>query len=204
MTEYFVKGGPVMYVLLALSVYALGVFLERLWHIWRLRMDTDLLLDDVKRLVARRDLASAQELLARVSGPVPGVLAAGVTHLARGAESARDAMQREGERAMRAVEGNTRHLAIIGNLATMLGLLGTITGMIGAFAAISEKGLGNPNVVAGGISEALLTTAYGLMVAIPAITAYNFLDGRVEAVRIDCEAKASLLLDAAAGTGTEA
>lgn len=204
MTEYFVKGGPVMYVLLGLSVYALGVFLERLYHLYRIRMDTDLLLSDVSRLVERRDLASAEELLRRLTGPLPGVLRAGLAHLSRGVEAARDAMLREGESELRSIEGNTRHLAIIGNLATMLGLLGTITGMIGAFEAISVKGLGNPNVVAGGISEALITTAYGLLVAIPAVTAYNFLDGRIEAVRVDCESKAARFLDAVEGAGTGA
>ncbi len=202
MVEYFVKGGPVMYVILMLSVYALGVFLERMWHLASIRLDTNLLADDVARLVARRELGPAGELVGRLAGPVPAVLKSGIAHLSRGVDAARDAMLAAGEAELRRVEGNTRHLAIVANLATMLGLLGTITGMIGAFDAIAAKGLGDPNVVAGGIGEALVTTAYGLMVAIPSVMAYNYLDGRVDAVRADCEEKASRLLDAAtAGNG---
>lgn len=204
MVEYFVKGGPVMYVILMLSIYALGVFLERLWHLSAIRLDSELLIEDVSRLVGRRETGPAAELLGRLPGPVPATLRAGFSRLADGLEAARDAMQRAGEAEIRRVEGNTRHLAIVANLATMLGLLGTIIGMIAAFDAIAAKGLGNPNVVAGGIGEALVTTAYGLIVAIPSIIAYNFLDGRVDAVRADCEEKSSRLLDALETAGKEA
>lgn len=206
MLDIFFKGGPVMYVILAVSIYALGVFIERLWYLARIRLDSDLLLADLARLVEKRDLAAAAEIVRRVGGPavggpavgspLPEIFRAGFEHLNRGLDSARDAMMRVGEAQLRMVEGNTRHLAIVANLSTMLGLLGTITGMITAFDAIAAKGLGNPAVVATGVGQALITTAYGLIVAIPAIIAYNYIESRVEAVKVDCEDKTGRLLDA--------
>jgi biopolymer transport protein ExbB len=187
MFSYFVKGGPIMWVILLISIYGLGVFLERLYYLWNIRLDSRLLLSDVKGMLKEGELEEAGNTLRRTSGPLPAILKAGVRQLERGVDGLRDVMMQAGEVQMRSVEGNANHLAIIANIAPLLGLLGTVTGMIIAFNSISAQGMGNPNIVADGIATALLTTAFGLMVALPAIVAHNYIDNKIEFVRCDCE-----------------
>lgn len=187
MLQYFSQGGPIMWVIFAVSVYGLGVFIERCYHLYTIRIDSQLLLADLRALLRAGDGEGAGDILRRTPGPLPAVLRSGLRHANRGITAVRESMQQTGEMEMRSVDGKVRHLALIANISPLLGLLGTVTGMINAFASISAQGLGNPAIVANGISAALLTTAYGLIVALPAIIAYNFLDGRIEAIRCECE-----------------
>jgi len=187
MFSLFFKGGPIMWIILFVSVYGLGVFIERMYYFYSIRIDSKLLLVDIKNLIRRGELELAKDTMRRISGPLPEILKSGLKRFSGGKEEIRDAMEQTGNSQMRSVEGNSKHLAIIANISPLLGLLGTVTGMIVAFNSISVQGLGNPNIVADGISTALLTTAYGLMVALPAVIAYNMVDSKVETVRYECE-----------------
>ena len=187
MFSLFLKGGPVMWVILLVSIYGLGIFIERMYYFYSIRIDSKLLLVDIKNLLRRGELELAKDTTRRISGPLPEILKSGLKRINGGKEEIREAMERAGDIQMRNVEGNSKHLALIANISPLLGLLGTVTGMIIAFNSISMKGLGNPNIVANGISAALLTTAYGLIVALPAIIAYNIVDNKIESVRYECE-----------------
>jgi biopolymer transport protein ExbB len=182
--EQFDKGGPLMWVLLASSLVALTVILERLWVLGRAPAEE----------AASKQAASLLQLLDAGSGSAclqklhrtRGVLAAVYAAVLRkhmtlesegyGPTEQRDELAREADLACREHLGQYFPvLSTIGNIAPLIGLLGTITGMIKAFAAIATSGVGDPSQVADGISEALITTASGLMIAIPVIVAHRYL-----------------------------
>jgi biopolymer transport protein ExbB len=170
-----IQGGLVMIPLLASSVIALTVIVERLffWHRLRARKGVP----SVLTLVAEGDLPQAMQIASTSRHPVARVLGAGIAakHLAPGT-----AMQAA---AQAEISQARRYLPILDTvitLAPLLGLLGTITGMISAFGIVSEAGLGQPHAITGGIAEALIATATGLLIAIMALIPYNYLRSKVE------------------------
>jgi biopolymer transport protein ExbB len=170
-----IRGGVVMAPLLASSVVALAVIVERLFFWRRLRVrrgETDVL-----ALVAEGDLPQAMQVASASRHPVARVLGAGIAakHLSPGS-----AMQAA---AQAEVSQARRYLPILDTvitLAPLLGLLGTITGMISAFGIVSEAGLGQPHAITGGIAEALIATATGLLIAIMTLIPYNYFRSKVE------------------------
>jgi biopolymer transport protein ExbB len=170
-----VRGGFVMIPLLTASVVAMTVILERLifWRRLRLRRrETGIL-----ALVAEGDLPQAMQAASASRQPVARVLGAGIAakHLSPGS-----AMQAA---AQAEVSQARRYLPILDTvitLAPLLGLLGTITGMISAFGIVSEAGLGQPHAITGGIAEALIATATGLLIAIMTLIPYNYFRSKVE------------------------
>lgn len=170
-----IRGGFVMVPLLIASVVALTVILERLFFWRRLRVwggDPGIL-----ALVAEGDLPQAMQVARASRHPVARVLGAGI---AAKRLSSRSAMQAA---AQAEVGQAQRHLPILDTvitLAPLLGLLGTITGMISAFGIVSEAGLGQPHAITGGIAEALIATATGLLIAIMTLIPYNYFRSKVE------------------------
>jgi biopolymer transport protein ExbB len=170
-----VRGGFVMIPLLTASVVAMTVILERLFFWRRLRLrrrETGIL-----ALVAEGDLPQAMQAASASRQPVARVLGAGIAakHLSPGS-----AMQAA---AQAEVSQARRYLPILDTvitLAPLLGLLGTITGMISAFGIVSEAGLGQPHAITGGIAEALIATATGLLIAIMTLIPYNYFRSKVE------------------------
>jgi biopolymer transport protein ExbB len=170
-----VRGGLVMIPLLAASVIALTVILERLvfWRHLRVRQPES----GILTLVAEGDLPQAMQVASTSRHPVARVLGAGIAakHL-----SPSSAMQAA---AQAEVSQARRYLPILDTvitLAPLLGLLGTITGMISAFGIVSEAGLGQPHAITGGIAEALIATATGLLIAIMTLIPYNYFRSKVE------------------------
>ena len=189
--EQFDKGGPLMWPLLACSLVALTVILERVWVLARVPGD------EAARRQTREAVAKAADLppeelleaLERGRGVLPAVYASVLRkHLALsedGGEAAdhRSELAREADLASREYLGQYFPvLATVGSIAPLLGLLGTITGMIKAFASIAAAGMGDPAQVAEGISEALITTASGLTIAIPVIVVHRYLAVRAGAI----------------------
>lgn len=181
MWEVFLKGGSVMYAILAVSVLGVAVIVERLIYFARNRNDDTALLERIEEALARGDLREARSQLARARGPVQRVVSACLGKWREGLESIAEAANFEGNRVVDDLEKHLRVLAIIAQGAPLLGLLGTVTGMIRTFMEIEGAG-GEVNVtsLAGGIWEALLTTAFGLVVAIPALFAYHYFEAKVE------------------------
>ena len=182
--EQFDKGGPLMWPLLAASVVSLTFILERAWTLIRVpgnrkaASQAEVLLQEVGRVEEPELL----EHLGKTRGLLGHVYASVVQkHLALKAERVPagahwDELEREADQATREYLAHYLPvLATVGSVAPLLGLLGTITGMIKAFSAISVSGVGDPGHVAAGVSEALITTATGLMVAIPTIILHRYL-----------------------------
>ena len=195
MFEYFQKGGPVMYFILLLSVYGVSIVIERFYFFYKASFNYRAFMLDIKRMIMNKEVEHALMLLRRTPGPLGAIMSQSLNLVSSGSADLRNRINEIGAYEVQKSEGRLKHLAVIGNIAPLLGLLGTVKGMMTAFSAISLKGANTPTVVAGGISEALITTAYGLIVAIPAVFAYNYLSSRYENIVLETERAASEFVD---------
>jgi biopolymer transport protein ExbB len=188
MVEIIIKGGPVMVPLLACSIISLAVTIER-FMFWR-RITSREPVEELLQKVERHDFKPALELGRRSDLPVARVLAAGLAHrnpfLSKALEVAAQAE-------IPILKKRLTILDTIITLAPLLGLLGTITGMISSFGIMSEAGLGQPHAVTGGVAEALIATAAGLLIAILTLIPYNYFSNRAERELEEIEYYASRL-----------
>jgi biopolymer transport protein ExbB len=170
-----IKGGPVMVPLLACSVISLAVVIERMifWRRARSRGPVEELL----QLVERREFTKATELGGKLDLPAARVLTTGLAH--RNPAVAK-ALEVAAQAEIPVLKKRLTILDTIITLAPLLGLLGTITGMISSFGIMSEAGLGQPHAVTGGVAEALIATAAGLLIAILSLIPYNYFSNRAE------------------------
>jgi biopolymer transport protein ExbB len=195
MWELFIKGGPVMYPIALCSIFALAIFLERLWTYARTRRLVRELAHEVEPLVAKKRLDEATTVCHRSLAPLAPVFLAALRLAGRPRAQIKAVVEEAGRREAVPL---VRFLGLLGTIATispLLGLLGTVMGMIQAFNVIATQGVGTPATLGGGISEALITTAAGLTIAIPVILAHRFLSSRVEQLALEMEEFAVRLVD---------
>jgi biopolymer transport protein ExbB len=190
------KGGWLMIILGGCSVVALAIFVERLITLRRDEINTRAFLSGVKDRLQESDVEAAVHLSRRTPGPVAAITKAGLERFRRPRAEIKEAIESAGKTAIYQREKYLGILATIATAAPLVGFLGTVTGMIRAFMRIEALG-GNVNasVLAGGIWEALITTAAGLTVGIPALIFYNYLQGRVEKFVFQMEETSIDLLD---------
>lgn len=197
MIALLAKGGVLLIPIFACSVIALALFLERLIRLKQAKLKDSTLLEQVYNAVVKGDLAAARALTAREESAVSRVLAEGLSVCCNDRETMETVLSHAIEHETRGLSRYFGSLALIGNVTPLLGLLGTVIGMIKAFMAIERLGgKVNASVLAGGIWEAMLTTAVGLSVAIPVIMAYSYLNGRVDLLQAEMEEAAIILLKA--------
>lgn len=182
---FILKGGFFIWPIILCSVIGFSVTLERLYHFRRSSRGLDNLLTAVKKMVVDGKKKEAEKFARLFPGPVAHVV--GITiHISPydiPAEEKEKIIAQAGSNQMRKLERNLRTLGIIAHVAPLLGLLGTVTGMISAFMKIQELGgVVDASVLAGGIWEALITTAAGLSVAIPAMVAYHYFEGQADEI----------------------
>ncbi len=185
--ELLRQGGPIMGVLLALSVLAVAIILAKLFQFGRSGLRRTDFVEQVLAALRQGGHGAALQTLEGRPHPVARVMASAIRCGADPAFSVRDVeaeVSRVGSAEIRNLESWLRGLSSIAHLSPLLGLLGTVTGMITAFMRLEEAGSRvDPAILSGGIWEALLTTAFGLTVAIPAMAAFYYLEGRVDEVR---------------------
>lgn len=201
MWSYVAKGGPVMWPLLLLSVLGVAV---AVWRWMALRAATRNVVPFLRELRERLiagEVDAAVEVCERHPSPVASIVKAGLLRSGRSKEDVERSLQEASSRELAALERGLPILATIAMIAPLLGFLGTVTGMINSFDALARVGLNNPAAVASGISEALITTAAGLIIAIPVQMAYNYFVSRVNDLVRDMEAAANIVLDAVADLG---
>jgi biopolymer transport protein ExbB len=196
MWEIFIAGGPVMWPIMLCSVIAAAIVLERLWTLKRKRVIPRELTDRVWKLVETRTLNERHIQALERNSPLGRVLAAGLANRHKGREIMKEAIEDTGRHVVHELERFLNPLATIAAISPLLGLLGTVIGMILAFEAISREGVGDPQVLSGGIGQALITTAAGLIVAIPALIGYRYLRGLVDFLVIEMEKEAIRLVQA--------
>jgi biopolymer transport protein ExbB len=196
MFEIVKAGGIVMVPLILCSILAVAITLERLWTLRSQHVVPDELVDKVWRWVENRTLSDKQIGALQQHSPLGRVLAAGLANRDRDRSLMIEAIEDAGRHVAHELERYLNALGTIAAISPLLGLLGTVTGMIRTFKAITVAGVGNPAAMASGIAEALITTAAGLIIAIPALVAYRFLRGRVDGHVIDMEKESLKLVQA--------
>lgn len=204
MWEIIIAGGPIMWPILLCSVLAAAIMLERLWTLQRKRVIPRELTDRVWKLVETRTLNDRHiEALSRNS-PLGRVLAAGLANRHQGRDIMKEAIEDTGRHVVHELERFLNALGTIAAISPLLGLLGTVIGMIQAFDSITSQGVGDPKVLSGGIGVALITTAAGLLVAIPALVGFRYLRGVVDFLVIEMEKEAMKLVQAFDRSGAHA
>ncbi len=206
MLEKIIEGGYMMFPLLVCSVLALGVFIERSMAFYRnSKIDVRSLRAEILTLFSEGRIEDAIVLCASTPGPISAVLLVGLEtyrklqSINESAESVRTIMQKSMEdyslHAMSAVEKRLNILATIGNAAPLFGMAGTVTGMIQSFDALATAGALDASLVAGGISEALITTASGLLIALSAVIPLNIFTSMSQTIELEIEDAASELVE---------
>jgi biopolymer transport protein ExbB len=194
MWEMMRAGGPLMWPIILCSVIALAITLERVWSLQRSHVVPADALPQASRLLSAETIDDRALESLRASSPLGRVLATVVTdrELARDERIAR--IQEVGRHEAHALERYLNTLGTVASVAPLLGLLGTVTGIIRAFSVLESGVVTQPDVLSGGISEALVTTAAGLLVAIPALIAHRSLRGHIDSLVIEMEKQALALL----------
>jgi len=198
-------GGPVMYPLVICAVMSVAFMIERFITINRASADNEVLTEQVREHLQGGRVNDALAVCDQHAGPVAGLLANGIRNRNLDSDSIERAME---ELALRETPLLYRHLGILDTIITvapLLGLLGTVTGMIKSFNVVgSAAGLNNPTAITGGVAEALLATATGLAIAIVTLVGYNYLTEKVKEIIADMEVRATQLMNILANLrGTE-
>lgn len=203
MLEIVQSGGWLMVPILLCSIIAAAISVERLWTLQRARITPKNLLSQVWSAVKNKEMDAQHLRDLRASSPLGQVLAAGVSNSQRGREVMKEAMEEAASQVSHDLERYLTSLGVIASIAPLLGLLGTVWGMIKVFNALMLEGAGNANVLAGGISQALITTAAGLSVAIPALMFHRFFQRRVDELMVGMEQEGVKLVEMLQGGAEE-
>jgi biopolymer transport protein ExbB len=188
------KGGILIWPILAIGLIALLLICERLIFLHKVHTNTDRLMGQVNELAIQGNWAQCHKILIKgKDSPVYNVLRAGLGAIHESRETLESVLNEAILKELPRLERFLPLLSVMAAVAPLLGLLGTVTGMIKTFQVISLYGTGNPRLMAGGISEALVTTMLGLAVAIPVMLAHAFLRRRIEHIAGDMEEKALTL-----------
>ena len=196
MLEIVQAGGWLMLPIITCSILAAAIILERLWTLQQNRVLPKDLTMQAWHWVKADKLDPEHLQTLHQSSPLGQVLAAGLANRDAGREIAKEGIEDTGRHVVHELERYLNPLGTIAAISPLLGLLGTVIGMVKVFAAITTHGVGNPGVLAGGISEALITTAAGLTVAIPSLIGYRYLRGRIDGLVVRMEKEAMKFLEA--------
>ncbi len=196
MFEIIIAGGWLMVPIILCSILALTIIAERLWALRRSQVVPDGVGQQVEDWASRHELDRRHIEQLRSGSSLGRVLAAALVNRHRPRELIKEAVEDTGRHVIYRLERFLNTLGTIAGISPLLGLLGTVIGMIKVFSSILEHGVGNANVLAGGISEALITTAAGLTVAIPSFFFYRYFKGRVEEYVVSMEEQAINLIEA--------
>ena len=199
MWEFMQKGGPIMWPILLCSVVAFTIVIERLIRLRQEEIDTKSFMEQISKSIKRNKIMEALDLCDKTGGPIANILKAGILKHDRPRNEVREAIEDASIHEVPRLERNLPVLSTVAQVAPLLGLLGTVTGLVTAFQVIESKATAlnpvNPGDLAGGIWQALLATTFGLCVAIPTYVSYNYLVSRVDGFVLDMERSATDLLN---------
>jgi biopolymer transport protein ExbB len=195
MFEIVKAGGIMMGPIILASIVTAAIFLERLWTLQTKRVLPAELTEKVWRWVEQGQIQDKHIAALQQNSPLGKILAAGLANRNRDRVVIREAIEDTGRHVVHELDRFIGTVGTIASLSPLMGLLGTVFGMIRTFNSITTSGIGNPASLAGGIAEALITTAAGLTVAIPALLAYKYLRGRVQTLVVQMEKEAIKLVE---------
>ena len=197
--QVFLAGGPVMWPILLCSVFALALALEKFWYLHKISIDTQEFLNKILEKMKRHDSKEALQVCENNKSPIANILKAGILKYDRPRPQIIEAIEDASLYEVPRMEKNLTALATIAHISPLLGLLGTVTGMVRCFQTIQAKAVSfhpvSPGDLAGGIWEALLTTVAGLIVAIPTFIVYNYLASRINHLILEMEKASTELVN---------
>ena len=196
MIELVREGGWLMLPILLCSVIALGITLERLWTLRTKKVCPDHLLAEVWLWVKNGEVNAKRVEALRRHSPLGRVLAAGLQYRNDSRALMKESIEDTGRHAVHELERYLNTLGTVAAITPLLGLLGTVVGIMKVFAVITTQGTANAQALAGGIAEALITTAAGLAIAIPTLIVYRYFRGKVDDLVARMEADAVKLVEA--------
>lgn len=199
MFELLKAGGILMVPIVACSVLALAIVLERFWTLRASRVAPPQTINELWRWIKKKDLNGRKLKALQGSSPLGRILAGGLLNAKHGREIMKESIEHEASQVIHDLERFLNPLGTVATIAPLLGLLGTVIGMIKVFAEIQLAGVGNAGNLAGGISEALITTAAGLSVAIPALICHRYFIRRVDELVVNMEQEAIKLVEVVHG-----
>ena len=195
MLEILMQGGWLMLPILMCSVVALAIIAERFWALNSEKIIPEKTLSSVWQLYKAGQLDKSRVQTLSLSSPLGKILASGINNQAHGREVMKESIEESGRQVIHELERYLNTLGTIASITPLLGLLGTVVGMITVFEDITLSGVGDPTILAGGISQALITTATGLSVGIPSLMFFRYFRGRVDELVIKMEDEAIKLLE---------
>ena len=197
--QVFAAGGPVMWPILLCSIFALAIILEKIWHLHKAKIDTQEFLENILGKMKHHQVKEALQVCDTTKSPIARILKAGILKYDRTRAQIKEAIEDGALYEIPRLEKNLTALATIAHISPLLGLLGTVTGMVRSFQTIQAKASSfhpvSPGDLAGGIWEALLTTVAGLIVAIPTFVAYNYLVSRINSFILEMEKASTELVN---------
>jgi len=196
MVEIVKSGGWLMLPIILCAIVAMGIILERFWTLQQKRVIPEDLTSKVWGWVKKDQLDQKQIQTLHQGSALGQILAAGLINRDRDRLVLKDAIEDTGRHVVHELERYLETLGTVAAVTPLLGLLGTVIGMVQVFTAITTHGVGNPTVLAGGIAQALITTAAGLSVAIPSLIGYRYYRSRVDTLVVDMEKEAIKLVEA--------
>lgn len=197
--DFFREGGPIMWPLLVCAIVAVAVMLERFIFIRRAAADNEELTEKVREHLIHGRVLEALRLCEETPGPIPALLASGIRNRDLDSDSIERAMEELALRETPLLYKRLGALDTVITVAPLLGLLGTITGMMSTFNVVAGAGQNNPTAITGGIAEALIATACGLAIAIITLVGYNYLTEKVKEIISEMEIRATQLMNILAG-----
>tara|TARA_B100000989_G_C19480812_1_gene445055 strand:+ start:664 stop:1275 length:612 start_codon:yes stop_codon:yes gene_type:complete len=195
MVYYFLEGGAFMWPILLTLLFGLAFVIERAYSLMMSAVDSQAFFESVSQSIKENGTDAAVQVCSETEGPVASIFHAGLSKMSRGLDEVEKAIQNAGAIEMAFLEKNMIWLNAVITIAPMLGFTGTVVGMIAAFDAIKAANDISPAVVAGGISQALLTTAFGLIVAMIIQTFQNVFVARIDKLVLDMEEQSIKILD---------
>ncbi|MBI4536267.1 MAG: MotA/TolQ/ExbB proton channel family protein, partial [Ignavibacteriae bacterium] len=194
--DMYVKGGVIMHVILACSLVSCYVAIERYFVLRKAKLDVGQFMLKLRSIFSQGDVSAVLAFCSQKDAPIANIIRRGIVKHDQGAEKVREAVENAGREEVYNLEKHLSILATMSGAAPMLGFLGTVTGMIAAFQIVEKLGGAvNPGDLAGGIWEALITTAFGLFVGIPAMALYNYFTTRVRKFVYEMEVTSTEFLD---------
>ena len=187
MVDLFLRGGPMMYPLLLVSIIALAVFIERLWALRRVNILSINLVQAIANLKSTSDLDNLHKIAAAQDNVLSRLLLFLMNYSDLSRDEQKEIVEEQSRQEIRYLRHRLGIIETIAGIAPLMGLLGTVLGMIRVFAGLNMQGIVKAASLSGGIAEALITTATGLIIGIPALVVYNFLASRSENFVLDLE-----------------
>jgi len=190
--EIFLKGGIIMWLILVSSIIGLAVVIDRFIVLRKAKINIPAFLVRIRGLIKKKDISGAISHCMEEKSPIANVVRKGLKKYRYGHDRVKEAIENAGNQEISKLEKGLTILATVAGIAPLLGFLGTVTGMIQAFMTIEDlAGAANPSDLAGGIWEALITTAFGLIVGIPALAFYNYFLSAIKRLVGDIEVVAN-------------